>query len=163
MPIYAYRCTTCGHAKDVLRKMSDPLLTQCPACGAPTFVKQVTAAGFKLKGTGWYVTDFRDHGTAAAKDGAGHDQGAHIDVPHGAHGAEGASSSATAEGGHGGSDGASKNGVSNGDGANGSASKSGASNGDVAKSGSTRSAPAGPEKKGAPVPAPASGAAPGNK
>ena len=59
MPIYAYRCTTCGHAQDVLRKISDPPLTVCPACGAATFVKQVTAAGFQLKGSGWYVTDFR--------------------------------------------------------------------------------------------------------
>ena len=59
MPIYAYRCTTCGHAKDVLQKMSDPVLVQCPACGASTFAKQVTAAGFQLKGSGWYVTDFR--------------------------------------------------------------------------------------------------------
>ena len=59
MPIYAYRCSTCGHAKDVLQKMSDPLLTTCPACGEATFVKQVTAAGFQLKGSGWYVTDFR--------------------------------------------------------------------------------------------------------
>jgi putative FmdB family regulatory protein len=59
MPIYAYRCTTCGHAKDVLRKISDPPLSICPACGAATFAKQVTAAGFQLKGSGWYVTDFR--------------------------------------------------------------------------------------------------------
>jgi putative FmdB family regulatory protein len=59
MPIYAYRCTSCGHAKDVLRRMSDPPLSVCPACGAATFAKQVTAAGFQLKGSGWYVTDFR--------------------------------------------------------------------------------------------------------
>ena len=59
MPIYAYRCDACGHAKDVLQKMSDPLLTVCPACGADSFKKQVTAAGFQLKGSGWYVTDFR--------------------------------------------------------------------------------------------------------
>ena len=59
MPIYAYRCATCGHAKDVLQKMSDPVLTDCPACGAASFVKQVTAAGFQLKGSGWYVTDFK--------------------------------------------------------------------------------------------------------
>ena len=58
MPIYAYRCAECGHAKDVLQRMSDPLLTQCPACGAQAFTKQVTAAGFQLKGSGWYVTDF---------------------------------------------------------------------------------------------------------
>ena len=72
MPIYAYRCTNCGHAQDVLRKISDPPLTVCPACGAPTFVKQVTAAGFQLKGSGWYVTDFRDKKPAkpAAGDGA---------------------------------------------------------------------------------------------
>jgi len=77
MPIYAYRCTSCGHAKDVLQKMSDPLLTVCPDCGASTFVKQVTAAGFQLKGSGWYVTDFRGGNTTAkpadagAADGAG--------------------------------------------------------------------------------------------
>jgi putative FmdB family regulatory protein len=65
MPIYAYRCETCGHAKDVLRKISDPPLTTCPACGASTFVKQVTAAGFQLKGSGWYVTDFRGGSSAA--------------------------------------------------------------------------------------------------
>ena len=60
MPIYAYACASCGHAKDVLQKMSDPPLTECPACGAAAFGKQVTAAGFQLKGSGWYVTDFRD-------------------------------------------------------------------------------------------------------
>lgn len=59
MPIYAYRCTACGHAKDVLQKISDPVLTTCPACQAEAFSKQVTAAGFQLKGSGWYVTDFR--------------------------------------------------------------------------------------------------------
>jgi putative FmdB family regulatory protein len=59
MPIYAYRCTSCGHAADVLQKMSDPVLTQCPACHAATLTKQVTAAGFQLKGSGWYVTDFK--------------------------------------------------------------------------------------------------------
>lgn len=59
MPIYAYRCGTCGHAKDVLQKLSDAPLTVCPACGAESFSKQVTAAGFQLKGSGWYVTDFR--------------------------------------------------------------------------------------------------------
>ena len=58
MPIYAYRCEHCGHAKDVLQRISDPVLTECPACGEPTFRKQVTAAGFQLKGSGWYVTDF---------------------------------------------------------------------------------------------------------
>jgi putative FmdB family regulatory protein len=59
MPIYAYRCESCGFGKDVLQKMSDPQLTQCPECGKDSFRKQVTAAGFQLKGSGWYVTDFR--------------------------------------------------------------------------------------------------------
>jgi putative FmdB family regulatory protein len=59
MPIYAYRCEQCGFAKDVLQKLSDPVLTDCPECGKGTFKKQLTAAGFQLKGSGWYVTDFR--------------------------------------------------------------------------------------------------------
>ena len=67
MPIYAYRCEACGHAKDVLQKISDPVLTVCPACGAPAFKKQVTAAGFQLKGSGWYVTDFRGGAQPAPK------------------------------------------------------------------------------------------------
>jgi len=72
MPIYAYRCEACGHAKDVLQKVSDPLLTVCPACGADAFRKQLTAAGFQLKGSGWYVTDFKGGGTGgAAKPAAG--------------------------------------------------------------------------------------------
>jgi putative FmdB family regulatory protein len=66
MPIYAYKCGSCGHAKDVLQKLSDAPLTICPACGADRFAKQVTAAGFQLKGSGWYATDFRSHGTAPA-------------------------------------------------------------------------------------------------
>ncbi len=59
MPIYAYRCDECGFAKDVLQKISDPVLTVCLSCGKPAFKKQLTAAGFQLKGTGWYATDFR--------------------------------------------------------------------------------------------------------
>lgn len=59
MPIYAYKCESCGLAKDVLQKISDAPLTECPHCGAPAFKKQLTAAGFQLKGSGWYVTDFR--------------------------------------------------------------------------------------------------------
>ena len=68
MPIYAYRCSACGHAKDVLQKLSDPVLSTCPACGADTFSKQVTAAGFQLKGSGWYATDFKGSGAAPAPD-----------------------------------------------------------------------------------------------
>lgn len=59
MPIYAYRCEECGFAKDVLQKISDPQLTVCLSCGKESFKKQLTAAGFQLKGTGWYATDFR--------------------------------------------------------------------------------------------------------
>ncbi|WP_158904994.1 FmdB family zinc ribbon protein [Burkholderia sp. L27(2015)] len=75
MPIYAYRCSSCGYEKDALQKLSDAPLTLCPECGQETFSKQVTAAGFQLKGSGWYVTDFRDGnkgGKPAAKpaDGA---------------------------------------------------------------------------------------------
>lgn len=70
MPIYAYRCGACGHAKDVLQKLSDAPLTVCPACGAESFSKQVTAAGFQLKGSGWYATDFRGGSTAAAATSA---------------------------------------------------------------------------------------------
>ncbi|AWL04967.1 FmdB family zinc ribbon protein [Massilia oculi] len=70
MPIYAYRCEECGFTKDVLQKMSDPVLTVCPSCAKPSFKKQVTAAGFQLKGTGWYVTDFRG-GTPPATGAAG--------------------------------------------------------------------------------------------
>jgi putative FmdB family regulatory protein len=59
MPIYAYKCGSCGHAKDVLQKIADAPLTDCPECGKPTFSKQLTAAGFQLKGSGWYATDFK--------------------------------------------------------------------------------------------------------
>jgi putative FmdB family regulatory protein len=83
MPIYAYRCASCGHAQDVLQKMSDPVLTECPACGASTYEKQVTAAGFQLKGSGWYVTDFRggNNGAPAKKDDAPADTAAAADKP----------------------------------------------------------------------------------
>jgi putative FmdB family regulatory protein len=69
MPIYAYKCSACGFAKDVLQKLSDAPLTDCPQCGASAFSKQVTAAGFQLKGSGWYVTDFRDGGKKAGEKG----------------------------------------------------------------------------------------------
>lgn len=74
MPIYAYKCSSCGHAQDVLQKISDDPLTVCTACGSATFSKQLTAAGFQLKGNGWYVTDFRNNGTA--KGGASKSDGA---------------------------------------------------------------------------------------
>lgn len=64
MPIYAYQCAACGAEHEALQKISDPPLLECPACHQPRLVKKVTAAGFQLKGSGWYVTDFRDKGTA---------------------------------------------------------------------------------------------------
>jgi putative FmdB family regulatory protein len=72
MPIYEYRCASCGFEKEYLQKVSDPLLTDCPECGKSTFSKLVSAAGFQLKGNGWYVTDFKNTGSkpAAAKDKA---------------------------------------------------------------------------------------------
>lgn len=66
MPIYAYKCGSCGHQQDILQKISEDPLTVCPQCNQASFAKQVTAAGFQLKGSGWYVTDFRDSG--AKKD-----------------------------------------------------------------------------------------------
>jgi hypothetical protein len=66
MPIYAYKCGSCGFAKDHLQKISDPALTDCPQCGKPSFSKQLSAPGFQLKGSGWYATDFKSGGSAAA-------------------------------------------------------------------------------------------------
>ena len=74
MPIYAYRCGACGHTQDVLQKLSDPALVTCPACGADAYAKQVTAAGFQLKGSGWYVTDFRGGNNSAAPAKSGDDK-----------------------------------------------------------------------------------------
>jgi putative FmdB family regulatory protein len=70
MPIYAYKCSACGHEKDVLQKISDAPLTVCPACGAQAFSKQLTAAGFQLKGSGWYATDFKGGAKPAAEPAA---------------------------------------------------------------------------------------------
>jgi putative FmdB family regulatory protein len=73
MPIYEYRCADCGFQKEFLQRISDAPLRDCPECGKPSFSKMVTAAGFQLKGSGWYATDFRDKGgskPAAAKDEA---------------------------------------------------------------------------------------------
>ena len=80
MPIYGYQCSSCQHQKDVLQKISDPVLTVCPACGEATFSKQVSAPAFQLKGTGWYVTDFRD-GNKGKNDKAG--DGGNSDNPPG--------------------------------------------------------------------------------
>jgi putative FmdB family regulatory protein len=66
MPIYAYKCASCGHSMDKLQKMSDDPLTVCPVCGQAALAKQVTAAGFQLKGSGWYATDFKNGGAKSA-------------------------------------------------------------------------------------------------
>jgi len=71
MPIYAYRCEACGFAKDVLQSISAAPLTDCESCGKAEFRKQVTAAGFQLKGSGWYVTDFRGGSNAGASANTG--------------------------------------------------------------------------------------------
>lgn len=70
MPIYEYVCGACGDEREVLQKLSDPLLTRCPVCGAQAFVKKVSLPSFRLKGAGWYATDFKDKPKPAAADGA---------------------------------------------------------------------------------------------
>ncbi|WP_440940510.1 FmdB family zinc ribbon protein [Immundisolibacter sp.] len=71
MPIYEYVCGACGVQRDVMQKVSEPALTQCPQCGAEAFQKQVSAAGFQLKGSGWYVTDFRGNKDKSASSAGG--------------------------------------------------------------------------------------------
>src|SRR3982751_3539016 len=69
MPIYEYRCSTCQHKLESLQRLADAPLKTCPACGADALVKLVSAAGFQLKGSGWYATDFKNSGAKpAAKD-----------------------------------------------------------------------------------------------
>ena len=99
MPIYAYRCSACGHAKDVLQKLSDAPLTICPACSAESFSKQVTAAGFQLKGSGWYATDFKGGAAAAPAAAAASDAAA---APAAGEGPKSEASSASSSGTHGG-------------------------------------------------------------
>jgi putative FmdB family regulatory protein len=67
MPIFDFKCEACGHSKELLRKISDPITTQCPVCHKETFKKQVSAPSFQLTGSGWYVTDFKNK--SKAKDG----------------------------------------------------------------------------------------------
>jgi putative FmdB family regulatory protein len=96
MPIYAYKCDACGHAKDVLQKISDAPLTDCPACGAPKFNKQLTAPGFQLKGTGWYATDFKGGGAAATSAAAAGTASDAASAPTPAAGGDAAAASASA-------------------------------------------------------------------
>lgn len=67
MPIYEYRCADCGYQKEHLQKMSDAPLSVCPACGKSSYAKLLSAAGFQLKGSGWYATDFKGGSSPAAK------------------------------------------------------------------------------------------------
>lgn len=67
MPTYSYLCSACGHKLDAVQRMSEDSLKDCPKCGQPELARQISAVGFALKGTGWYVTDFRDKGKTAAK------------------------------------------------------------------------------------------------
>jgi putative FmdB family regulatory protein len=66
MPIYEYRCSSCGFQKEYLQKIADPLISVCPECGKSTFAKMLSAAGFQLKGSGWYATDFKNSGSKPA-------------------------------------------------------------------------------------------------
>ena len=70
MPIYEYRCAACGHELEAMQKMSDAPLTDCPNCGQPALKKLISAAGFRLKGGGWYETDFKKGGTKRNLHGA---------------------------------------------------------------------------------------------
>lgn len=70
MPIYEYRCQACGHALEAMQKLSDAPLNDCPKCAQPQLKKQISAAGFQLKGSGWYATDFKGSKKAEAKESA---------------------------------------------------------------------------------------------
>jgi len=97
MPIYPYRCENCGFQKDALQKLSDAPLRDCPECGQPRLVKQLTAAGFALKGTGWYVTDFRDSGKKSSPTDASKPAAAAANATAGASDTQSAPPAAAAE------------------------------------------------------------------
>lgn len=80
MPIYEYKCSSCGHQQEYLQKVSDPPPASCPACGRETFVKMLSAAGFQLKGSGWYATDFKGSGKKPAGGDAAKAEGAQADA-----------------------------------------------------------------------------------
>jgi putative FmdB family regulatory protein len=76
MPIYEYACSNCGFQKDILQKINEPVLTQCPKCNESTFEKKISAAGFRLKGSGWYETDFKTGKKKNLADSASSDKAA---------------------------------------------------------------------------------------
>lgn len=75
MPIYEYRCRACGFEKEYLQKLSDPVISDCPSCGKAEMAKLVSAAGFQLKGSGWYVTDFKNGSKPGSGKSPGSDEG----------------------------------------------------------------------------------------
>jgi putative FmdB family regulatory protein len=97
MPIYEYRCASCGHELEALQKLSDAPLAECPACHKPELKKLLSAAGFQLKGSGWYVTDFRGGNKPAAKD-KDKDKVAKGDAAAGGNGSAAAGDSSSTEG-----------------------------------------------------------------
>ena len=86
MPIYEYKCTSCGHRKEVLQKLSDAPLKECPACGKVTLSKLISAAGFHLKGSGWYATDFKGGSKSAKSDKEKDDANPKVDSKSGGEG-----------------------------------------------------------------------------
>ena len=86
MPIYEYRCSSCGFQKEYLQKLSDPILTRCPECSKQTFSKMLTAAGFQLKGSGWYATDFKGGSKSAKSDKEKDDANPKVDSKSGGEG-----------------------------------------------------------------------------
>jgi putative FmdB family regulatory protein len=81
MPIYEYSCESCGHQLEKLQKMSDDPLKDCPNCGKPQLKKLISAAGFQLKGTGWYETDFKKSSGSKGSSGSGNDSKACASCP----------------------------------------------------------------------------------
>jgi putative FmdB family regulatory protein len=97
MPIYEYRCNACGHKLDSLQRLSDAPLVTCPACGKDALAKQLSAAGFQLKGSGWYATDFKNSGSKPpAKDAAKPDAKADAPASAASTGSEAKSDTSTA-------------------------------------------------------------------
>lgn len=98
MPTYEYLCRECGHQLEVMQRMTDPRLTTCPSCQAEALEKQISAVSFQLKGTGWYETDFKNSGKAAAKSDDGGDSDSKKTTAAGDTGKTGDNKSASASG-----------------------------------------------------------------
>lgn len=81
MPIYEYRCQACGHALEVMQKLSDAALCDCPKCAQPQLKKRISATGFQLKGSGWYATDFKGGKKSEPKESADKGESATAEKP----------------------------------------------------------------------------------